>query len=146
MAITSSTQSVTAGLYSQLRVQQAQRNAERAEQEARALQVSARAAQSSADRAQEGARNLQVQADQAGDNAGRARSGVAAMKSVAESRVDLGARAERAAESLRVRDALPVPAVSVAAMTAAASPLPGASNPVVNTEGQTTGALISVTA
>lgn len=145
MAITSSTQAVTAASYSQLRVQQAQSNAVRAEHEARALQISARAAQTSADRAQEGARNLQIQADQAGDNASRARSGVIAMKSVAESLVDLGARAGRAAEFVRVRDAVPASNLSAAASTVAA-PLPVSKNPVVNTEGQTTGALISVTA
>ena len=152
MAITasSSVQSVTAGLYSQLQVQQAQRNAERADQAARALQVSARAAKATADRAQEGARNLQVQADQAENDAGRARIGVAALQSSAESRVALGARAERAAESMRAREGgsvVPAPvAAPVATQATPVTPPAVTAKPVINTDGQTTGALISVTA
>lgn len=145
MAATSSlsVQTVTASAWTQSRLQQAQRNAERAEQEARALQVSARAAQASADQAQENARNLQVQSDQAWDHAGRARQGVAALRSVAESRSELGARAGRALESIQARDAATVPAVASRTTTVAAV---ATAKPVVNTEGQTTGALISVTA
>ena len=144
MAISSSTSasSVTSGLFSQMQVQQAQRNAERAEMEARALQLSARAAQAAADRAQNGARTLQVQADQADDNAGQARQGVAALRSSAEARTDLGVRAERAAESIRVRESPPVVAPKAEVAVPAAAP----AAPVVNVDGQTTGTLISVTA
>ena len=140
-----STQSVVASAWSQTRVQQAQRNAERAEREALSLQTRARAAQASADRAEESARNLEVQSDQAWDKAGQARQGVSALRSAADSRVELGVRAERALASLQARDALatPVAAVSTPVAVPASSAI---AKPVINTEGQATGTVINVTA
>jgi len=134
----SAVQSANVSAYGQLRVQQAQRNAERAEQEARALQADARTAKTVADRAQENARNLQVQTNQAFDNAGRARQGVAALRSSAESLGELGFRAGQVLERLTPSES---EAASVKLETATPAP-----KPVVNTSGQTTGAVISVTA
>lgn len=144
----SSLSSVTTAAYSQLRVQQAQRNADRADQEARALRASAHSAEAAADRAQEGARNIRVQSDQATDFAGRARSGVEAMRSTVENLSALGLRAERVAASQSARDEAPPvapPAASVPPVVVSAQPVVVAS-PVINSDGQTTGTLIDVSA
>jgi hypothetical protein len=162
MAISSSANlgSVTSAAFSQLRVQQAQQNAQRAEAEARALVASARAAQSNADRAQEGARSLKVQADQAQGDASQARQGVDALQSAARSRTELGSRLGQVIESQSRRDsasgpevvpeapASAVPATPAPAPAPAATPVLAAavSRPVVNSSGQTTGTTISVQA
>lgn len=137
-------QSVNVSAYGQLRVQQAQRNAERAEQEARALQAGARAAQTVADRAQENARNLQVQSDQASDNAGRAKQGVTALQRSIESRAELGFRAGQVLE--RIGSAEPETKASAVPPVTGVGAVSAVPKPVVNTSGQTTGAVISVTA
>ena len=141
IAASSSQQSVTAAFYGQLRLQQAQRNADLAEREARALHASAQAAQANADRAQQGARELQVKSDQASLNAGRARLGLAAERSAAERLSELGVRAGRVAEAVAAREATPAPVTPAVAAPPAVAP-----KPVVNAEGQTTGTLISVSA
>lgn len=152
MAISSSTTPLpAASLNSQMRVQQAQRNAERAELQARSLQFSARAAQATADRAQEGARNLQVQSDLAQGSAVQARQGVLALRSAAEARTELGIRAERAVESLGRRDAVTSPATSPAVVARVpvaevSTPPAAAARTTINSDGQTTGLLISVQA
>lgn len=110
----------------ELRTQQAQRRAEQAEANARALQAQARGAQLEADQAQESARNLKVRSDQAQGEVGAARQALASLGSLA--RVDAGFQSirEGIADGLASLDAAPVP--------------------VVNAEGQTTGTLINVTA
>lgn len=141
MAVTSSVggQSLTSSFYRQGLLEQAQRNAERAEQEARSLAASARAAQQVADRAQENARDLKVQSTQASSDAGRARQGVSALRSTAEARTELGARIERVAEVLTTSSDPVAPLASTA-------PAAVAPTSVVNTDGQTVGTLISVAA
>ncbi|MCX7168908.1 MAG: hypothetical protein NTY41_01085 [Proteobacteria bacterium] len=82
MAIDSSTsglQSVNQLGWQQLKLQQAKRSADQAEQTALSLQQQASAAKRVADRAQENARSLGVQSDQAQTIAARARQGLAAL-------------------------------------------------------------------
>ena len=112
------------------------------------MRASAHSAEAAADRAQEGARNIRVQSDQATDFAGRARSGVEAMRSTVENLSALGLRAERVAASQSARDEAPPvapPAASVPPVVVSAQPVVVAS-PVINSDGQTTGTLIDVSA
>lgn len=121
----------------QLRVQQAQRNAQQAEQQARALQIQAAEARQVADRAEENARALEVKSDQANDNAGRARLGLATLKSVDQMQDRLMRGYERIAETQQtasVGPAQPTKTVQSASIT----------RPAVNAQGQMTGTLLSV--
>jgi hypothetical protein len=68
-------------VWQQIKLQQAQRNADQAEQNAQALKAQAAQAERVADRADERARSLKVQSDQAQTQAGMARSGLAAIRS-----------------------------------------------------------------
>lgn len=119
--------------YQQLRVQEARRAAERAEQVARGLEAQAQAAQRAADRADENARSLSVQSDQAHVDAGRARQGVVYLDSVGRMGDRLGAFVTQVAE----RTAAPAERVEPAVAPPAA---------VVNTQGQLTGTLVSTIA
>lgn len=137
MAITSSSgaQSPSSGIWAQVQQQQAQRNADRAEQQARALQTQARVAQTVADRAQENARSLQVQSGQAQGEADSARRGLAAMESIGEVQTQISGLREQISTALA--PAAPV-ATAVAETTDAAA--------VINVFGQATGTLVNVTA
>jgi len=118
-----------AGVWSQIQQQQAKRNADQAEQQARALQSQARQAQSVADRAQENARSLKLESSQARVDADNARRGAVAMKSLNETQQGIGELRTRLAEAVQI------PAAS--SQTAA---------PVVNSSGQMTGTQVNVTA
>lgn len=133
MAVTSASgaQSASGGLWAQLQLQQARRNADQAEQQAAALQSQARSAQSVADRAQENARSLQVQSRQAQGDASQARLNLATKNSVGEVQSQLG---DLKTQISKVLQSEPLGAT---ATTAA---------PVVNTSGQQTGTLVNVTA
>jgi len=124
-------QSATQAAFQQLRLQQAQRTAERAEQVARALRVEASAARREAERAQENARDLTVRSDQADGEAGRARQGVAMIGSLGAMQESLSLVLDRAggaaATVLRVPPAAP-------------------QAPVINTSGQVTGTVINTAA
>jgi len=128
MAITSLS---SAQSFSSIAWQQAQRNADQAEQAARSLQSKAQAAQAQANRAQENARATRVDADQANSRAGQARQGLAAMKSMAQ--------VQSGFSSLRQQ-------ISSVLGTDAAASTAVQPTPVLNSSGQQTGALISVTA
>lgn len=134
MAITSSSgvQSPSSGIWAQIQQQQAQRNADQAEQQARALQSRAREAQTVADRAQENARSLKVRSGQAQGNAESARRGLAAMESIGEVQTQISALREQISTVL-------APAETAVAATAE----PAA---VINVFGQATGTLVNVTA
>ncbi|MDQ5942548.1 MAG: hypothetical protein QG572_1364 [Pseudomonadota bacterium] len=125
---TSTAQSASSVISQQLRVQQAERNADQAEASARSLRQAAAAAQRNADRAQEGARTLQVQSAQADSAVGAARQQVASVASAIQLQGGFDAIREQIAASLQTLDQ---PVVSAA---------------VVNAEGQTTGTLVNVTA
>lgn len=134
MAITSSSgvQSPSSGIWAQILQQQAQRNADQAEQQARALQTRAREAQTVADRAQENARSLKVQSGQAQGEAESARRGLAAMESIGEVQTQIGdLRAQISSELAPAETA-------VAGATDATA--------VINVFGQATGTLVNVTA
>ena len=129
--------------YAQLKLQQAQRNAERAEQTAQSLAQQAREAQSSANRAQETARAVTVQADQAQGEAGQARQGLSAIRSATQAVTRLGNSYDRIAEALSAADAAPAATTAAATTTTTAS---DESKAVVNPQGQTTGTIIDVKA
>lgn len=122
-------QGVTQAAFQQLQLQQARRNAGRAEQAARSLQIQAAAAQREADRAQENARDLAVRSSHAQGEAGRARQGLAMVRAVNEMKADLSTLLTRAQAS--ANDAGSGQAVPVVAA------------PVINTSGQLTGTMIN---
>lgn len=121
--------------FQQFRVVEARRTAERMEEVARRLQAQAATAQRTADRAQDDARSLTVQSEQARDDAGRARQGVAYLDALGRMQNEVGRVVGRVAERLGV------PATPDVKEVAAAPPAP-----VVNTQGQVTGTLVSTTA
>ncbi len=127
----SGAQSASSGLWAQLQLQQARRNADQAEQQAAALQAQAQSAQSVADRAQENARSLQVESQQARGDASQARLNLATLNSVGEVQSQLGELQTQISQVLQS-------APRVATTTTVA--------PVVNTSGQPTGTLVNVTA
>jgi hypothetical protein len=126
---TSGIQLATQSAWQQFKLTLAERNADRAESEARALRSQADAAQREASRAQESARSLQVEADQAQQSAGEARRGVATIKSVEGTGVRLAATYDRLAQ------------VQTTPVVATAS-----TDTAVNSLGQVTGQVVSVAA
>lgn len=134
MPVTSSSgvQSPGSGVWVQIQQQQAQRNADRAEQQARSLYLRAREAQESADRAEEYARSLNIQAGQAEGEATRAKQGLAAQESLGKVQTQLSGWREQISSAL---------APEAVAQSLAESPAP-----VINSLGQQTGTLINVTA
>ncbi|MEI8162680.1 MAG: hypothetical protein WCI19_06050 [Betaproteobacteria bacterium] len=113
----------------QLRLQQATRNAEQAEQVARALQAQAGEAQRQATEAEQNARAVSTEADQAQANAGQARLGLAVIKSVGQMQFQVSNVVAQVAETLKT-----------------AEPAAAAPTPVVNAQGQLTGTVINTTA
>lgn len=130
VASTSGTQAAGGALWAQIQQQQAQRNADQAEQRARALQSQAQAAQSEAGRAQETARSLQAESKAAQSDAGEARRSVVALRSQSALQAQLS---DVQGQIARVLDNT-------------LSSTPGVSAGVVNTSGQQTGTLIDVIA
>ena len=116
----------------QFRLQQAERNAEQAEQTARALQSQAREARQTASQAQEDARFIAAQADQAQTNAGQARLGLAVIRSVGQLQTRLSEAVTQVTENLQG--------------TEPAAPTPAPATPVINTQGQVTGTVVNTTA
>jgi hypothetical protein len=133
MLITSgSGQAAGAGLWVQLQQQQAQRAADQAELQARSLQAQARDAQTVAEQAKENARSLSVRADQASSEASSAALGLVQSRSLAKTQGQLTDLQQQ------VKSAL----VSLSGTSASA----GSAKPVLNAEGQTTGAVINIKA
>lgn len=128
---TSSAQSAASGLWAQIQQQQAQRNANQAEQQARGLQARAQAAQSVADRAQESARSLKVQSNQAQGEASQAQRSLVTLSSVGEVHTQLSDLHEQISKVLQ-----PETTANSSASLA----------PVVNAFGEPTGTLVNVTA
>jgi hypothetical protein len=126
-------QSATQAAFQQLRLQQAQRNAERAEQLAGALRGQAADARREADRAQENARELAVRSSQADDAAGRAHRGLALIESVGGMQATLSAVLDRVSGAAENGKTSRMPAFTTAA-------------PVVNTTGQMTGTVVNTVA
>jgi len=124
----SGAQGSASAVMSQLQMQQAQRNAEQAESKARSLQAQARVAQTEADRAQENARQLQGSSAQASNDAASARRNIASLEAFGSLNSGLA--------ELRTQ---------IATALAPAAPAT-ATESFVNSEGQTTGTLVNVTA
>lgn len=136
MAISStqSAQSLSSGVFAQVQQQQAQRNADQAERQARSLLAQARDAQTVASRAQESARSLKVQANQAQGDASSARQGLVALKSGDELQTQLGGLRDQISAILKPEtDSIAISSASLLV-------------PVINSFGQSTGALVNVTA
>ncbi len=147
--------------FSQLKIQQAKRNAEQAEASARALQAQAADAQLRASQAQENARDLSVRANQADLNAGQARQGLEAIRSLSQTSTDLKTTYERIASVMQA-DTTEAPVA--ASTTSSAAPLSapvstatsntsadtagstGSLTPTINSQGETTGTNINITA
>ena len=131
VASLSSSQAGGSALWGQIQQQQAQRNADRAEQAARSLQAQARTAQSAANRAQENARSISAEANQADSRANQAQQGLASLRSIGEVQSGFDNLRQQISSVLSKDFAVSEP-VQIA--------------PVINTSGQQTGTLISVTA
>ena len=134
MATISSSSSASISQYvrSQLQLQQAQRNAEQADANARSLQAQARQAQQVAVEAQATARSVGSQANQAQSDASQAQLSLALIRNGSQVQSELTTAVGNVAEPLKV--AAPV----------AATPSPA--TPVVNTQGQLTGTVVNTTA
>lgn len=130
MAVTSTsgTQAVTQSAWKVLQLEQAKQFAERAAQNARALQSKANDAQSQAERAQENARTLRVDANQARDIAVQADRGV------------------RSTESSSQIGSQIVMKVTQAVQAQETAPPQTQTTPTVNTQGEAIGTVINVTA
>lgn len=126
---------ISSGVAAQVQQRQAQRNADQAESQARALQSQARDAQAVASRAQDDASSLKVRADQAEGHAFNARQGVAVVKSWDSARSQLNSVLTRAVETLKSPDTAAKTEVTPASLA-----------PVVNVFGQQTGTVVNVTA
>lgn len=131
----SSSQSLSGAVWAQLQQQQAQRAADQAEQNARALQVKARDAESQAARAQENARTIKVKYTQAEAEVGQANQNLASLESVGQLQAGLQSLRDQISSSK-------LSAASTADITVSASASPG----VINAFGQQTGTLVDVTA
>jgi hypothetical protein len=132
MASISSLSSAQSSVASQLRLQQAERNAEQAEANARALQAQAREAQQVASDAQANARSVSAQASQAEGNARDARLSLAVVRNGSQVEAQLTDTVSQLSKSFTAPQAF-VPVRAVA-------------SPVVNTQGQVTGTVINTTA
>jgi hypothetical protein len=114
--------------WQQFKLSLAERNADQAEQQARALRSQADSAQREASQAQQNARSLEVEAGNAENTAGAARRGITTMRAVEDTGSRLAATYDRLAQ---------VQTVTVDSADTAA---------VVNTQGQVTGQVVSVAA
>lgn len=141
---TSAAQGISSGLLAQMQQQQAQRNADQADQQARTLQSQAQTAQSAANRAQENARSLKVLANQAQGDASNARQNLASVKSLGETQIQLSGLRDQISAILKP-DATAGASSNVNA-TASAVATPATLAPVINSFGQATGTLVNVTA
>jgi len=147
-SITSGTQAATQQGFQQLRLQQARRDAEQAEQTARSLSAQANQAQRQADQAQETARTITVQADQAQGDAGRARQGLASVQSVSQMGAQISRVAEQTVEKIQSGTSVQSSTTAPASTTSSSASTSTSVKPpaVINTQGQVTGTLINVTA
>ena len=120
----SASRSIAQGLVQALQLQQAQRNAERAQAEARALQGDAAAAQRNADRADEQARAIGRQAQQAQTTANSANRNLASVRALSDTQKQLTQLSQNLHQAVQTLQA----------------------PPVINAQGQLTGTVINVKA
>lgn len=129
---TSGAQAVTQSAWKSLQLEQARQFAERAGMNARMLQSRASAAQSEAERAQASAQSLSVKANQAQGIAIQADRNVRSSESYGQIGTEVMARVTQVAERQVTAEVV----VSAQPQTA----------PTVNTQGETVGTVINVTA
>jgi len=139
---TSNTQSIGQSIWKQIQMQQAQRTADQAEQNARALQAEASNAQRTADKAQENARSIKVQAEQAQGVASQANMSLEAAKSMENMGVQLSATYTQVAQAQQAA----LPQAQPAIQTQQPQPVANAQQPVASSQGQTTGTVVNTTA
>lgn len=135
MATISSLSGAQSGVQSglqQLRLQQARRNADQAEQIARSLQAQARDAEQVASDAESNARAVSGQAAQAQTNAGQARQGLAVISTISQ----MGSQ---------ISDALAL-ATEKSSTPESTSPAAKQTAPVINAQGELTGTVVNTTA
>lgn len=130
MSSVSSTSGASQFGWDQLKLQQARRNADQAEQAAQSLQAQAQAAQRTADRAEENARALAVDSNQARASVGKARQSLAAIQTEGQMQTQIAKVVDQVAQAQQ-------------SAPSSAAPL---SAPVVNAQGQVTGTTINTTA
>ncbi|MCK9389140.1 MAG: hypothetical protein M0Q22_12225 [Sulfuritalea sp.] len=128
----SGAQSAAQSGLAQLRLQQAKREAEQADQVARSLQAQAQSAQLKASQADQEARAITTQADVAESSAGQARQGLALVKTSGQMQTQLSGVVTQVVEKQKSA-APPAPVQTPAA-------------PVTNVQGQVTGTVINTTA
>jgi hypothetical protein len=134
----SGAQSAAQSGLAQLRLQQARRDADQAEQVARSLQAQAQNARQTASEAQQTAREITTQADVAQASAGQARHGLALIKTVGQMQTQLANVVTQVAE--KQKSAEPPAPVQKSA------PPQQSTLPVINVQGQVTGTVINTTA
>jgi len=145
MSPVSSTSSASQYGWQQLKLQQAKRNADQAEQTAQTLKAQASDAQRVADRAQENARSLSVQSDQAQANAGQARQGLAALGNEQQAITQLSNTVDQVLARQQISTSTTKNATTSATGASTVSPK-SLTPPVVNSQGQVTGKIINTTA
>lgn len=144
MAVSSVSSANQYGLQ-QLRLQQAKRNAEQAEQTAQSLAAQANSAQRTAQSAQDNADALSVQSSQAQSNANQTRQGVAALSSEQQAVSRLASTADQVIE--RTQPATTTTTATTATQsTSSTSEATSTAASVVNSQGQVTGTIINTTA
>ncbi len=116
----------------EFKLQQAKRDAERAEQTARSLQAQARDAKQQANQAVSYARSVATQADRARADAGQARQGLAVIKAAAQIQTQLTNVVSQTTETLKAAES--------------AGFAQGGAAPVINAAGQLTGTVVNTTA
>jgi hypothetical protein len=137
---TSGTQSITQSAWKALQLEQAKQFAQQAAQNARAMQSQASAAQSEASRAQQNALTIKIEADQAQNVAVQADRGVRSAQASNQIGPEVVRTVAQAAQITAVAQTVAV------AQTAAPTPVKTAPQPSVNTQGETVGTVINVTA
>lgn len=125
---TSGTQSASQGLWQRLSLQQTQRAAREAELNARSLQSQAGDARAAASRAQDNARALEVKASQAQATASQAAHNLVVAQSSGQFQTQVSTLDSRISSSVQSSQASQAQA------------------PVVNSQGQTIGTVVNVTA
>jgi len=131
---TSGSQSISQSIVQQLRLQEAKRAADEAQYRAQTLQAQANDAQATADRDQERARSLRVDASQAQTQAGQATQGLMSIQSLSQMSSALGNSYTQIAQAQHSTPTHTNPQPQKIQQS------------VVNTQGQTIGKVVNVTA
>ncbi len=143
VTLTTGTQPATQAAWQQMQLAQAKQFAERAAQNASALQSQANSAQTAASQAQANARSLNANASQAQSVASQAERNLRATEATNQIGPDILQRVTQAAQPKDTSAVAQQPATQLTTPPVAATVTP---TPTLNTQGQTIGAVINVTA